>query len=67
MLSLFDYTVGAAKQRKRYGKAECECLSGFRMERWKGISIDENFKFDAMQQPAHCSLFIFFRFIFVTP
>jgi len=58
-LSLFDHPVGAAKQRKRYGKADCECLSGFRMGRWKGIFIDENFKFDAVQQPARCSLFQF--------
>jgi hypothetical protein len=58
-MGLFDHPVGAAKQRKRYGKADCECLSGFRMGRWKGISIDENFKFDAVQQPARCSLFQF--------
>jgi hypothetical protein len=37
--------VGAAKERKRYRKAEYGVgLSGFRMERWKGISIDENLK-----------------------
>jgi hypothetical protein len=37
--------VGAAKERKQYGKAEYGVgLSGFRMERLKGISIDENLK-----------------------
>src|SRR6516165_3141487 len=33
ILLLFDLPVGAAKQRKRYCRAEC--LSGFQMERWK--------------------------------
>jgi hypothetical protein len=50
--------VGTAKHRKRYGKAKC--LTGFQIERWKGISIDKNFKFDAAQQlPASCKLFQF--------
>jgi hypothetical protein len=50
--------VGAAKHRKRYGKAKC--LTGFQIERWKAISIDKNFKFDAAQQlPARCRLFQF--------
>jgi hypothetical protein len=32
----------------------------FQIERWKGISIDKNFKFDAAQQlPASCKLFQF--------
>ena len=30
ILSLFDHLVGAAKQRKRYGKAEC--FSGFQID-----------------------------------
>src|SRR6516162_6488425 len=33
ILLLFDHPVGAAKQRKRYCRAEC--LSGCQMERWK--------------------------------
>jgi hypothetical protein len=50
--------VDAAKRRKRYGKAKC--LTGFQIERWKGISIDKNFKFDAAQQlPASGKLFQF--------
>jgi hypothetical protein len=50
--------VGAAKHRKQYGKAKC--LTGFQIERWKGISIDKNFKFDAAQQlPASGKLFQF--------
>jgi hypothetical protein len=32
-MSAVDVPVGAAKQRKRYCRAEC--LSGFQMERWK--------------------------------
>jgi hypothetical protein len=39
---------GRAAKQRRYGKAECECPSGFQMERRKG-SIDENFKFGAVQ------------------
>jgi hypothetical protein len=57
-LSLVDHSVGAAKQRKRYGKAEC--LRGFQIERWKEFSIGKNIKFDAAQQlPASCKLFQF--------
>jgi hypothetical protein len=58
ILSLFDHPVSAARHRKPYGKAKC--VTGFQIERWKGISIDMNFKFDAAQQlPARCRLFQF--------
>src|SRR4029077_11868425 len=44
-LSLFSHPGRCGQGGKRYGKAEYGVgLSGFRMERWKGISIDENLK-----------------------
>jgi hypothetical protein len=44
ILSLFDHPVGMAKQRKRYGRAEC--IRGIQEE----ISIDKDFKFAAVQR-----------------
>jgi hypothetical protein len=43
-LSLFDHPVGMAKQRKRYGRAEC--IRSIQEE----ISIDKDFKFAAVQR-----------------
>jgi hypothetical protein len=59
--------VGAAKERKQYGKAEYGVgLSGFRMERCKRISIDENLKLMRCNN-LRAVAFILVRFIFVTP
>jgi hypothetical protein len=58
ILSLVDHSVGAPKQRKRYGKTEC--LRGFREE----FSIDRNFKFDAAQQLRAVACFNFSLFHF---
>ena len=59
-----DHLVSGGQKRRRY--REAERLGGFQMERWKGISIDENLKFDAVQQPARCSLFQFWFVSFLS-
>jgi hypothetical protein len=58
-LSLFDHPVGSARPSSE-AVWQSQVPYRFQIERWKGISIDKNFKFDAAQQlPASCKLFQF--------
>jgi hypothetical protein len=60
-LLLFDHPVCATKQRKRYCRAEC--LSGF-SGTLEEISIDKNFKSNAVQQLRALACFNFSLFHF---